>query len=70
MPGGDRTGPRGMGSMTGRGAGYCSGSGNPGFVRPRSGLGLGQRLGLRRAGFVRGRRAGRGMGTGRGRWRS
>lgn len=26
MPGGDRTGPRGMGPMTGRGAGYCSGN--------------------------------------------
>ncbi|WP_159429235.1 DUF5320 domain-containing protein [Methanohalophilus halophilus] len=24
MPGGDRTGPRGMGAMTGRGAGNCS----------------------------------------------
>jgi len=26
MPGGDRTGPRGMGPMTGRGSGYCSGN--------------------------------------------
>lgn len=25
MPGGDRTGPTGMGPMTGRGLGYCSG---------------------------------------------
>ena len=25
MPGGDRTGPMGMGQMTGRGAGYCAG---------------------------------------------
>lgn len=25
MPGGDRTGPMGMGPMTGRGAGYCAG---------------------------------------------
>ena len=32
MPGGDRTGPMGMGPMTGRGAGYCAGSGAPGFV--------------------------------------
>ena len=36
MPGGDRTGPQGMGPMTGRGAGFCAnygtpGSGNPGF---------------------------------------
>jgi len=27
MPGRDRTGPRGMGPMTGRGAGYCGGFG-------------------------------------------
>lgn len=30
MPGGDRTGPQGMGPMTGRGAGYCGGAGAPG----------------------------------------
>ena len=27
MPGGDRTGPLGMGAMTGRGAGFCGGRG-------------------------------------------
>lgn len=32
MPGGDRTGPMGVGPMTGRGAGYCAGYGMPGFV--------------------------------------
>lgn len=32
MPGGDRTGPTGMGPMTGRGAGYCAGTGAPGFI--------------------------------------
>jgi hypothetical protein len=32
MPRGDRTGPRGMGPMTGRGAGFCGGSGAPGFL--------------------------------------
>ncbi|MBN1289268.1 MAG: DUF5320 domain-containing protein [Actinobacteria bacterium] len=32
MPGGDRTGPSGMGPLTGRGAGYCSGSDTPGFM--------------------------------------
>ena len=32
MPGGDRTGPMGMGPRTGRGAGYCAGAGAPGFV--------------------------------------
>lgn len=32
MPSGDRTGPRGMGSGTGRGAGYCSGNDEPGYM--------------------------------------
>ena len=32
MPGGDRTGPTGMGPMTGRGAGFCAGAGVPGFM--------------------------------------
>jgi hypothetical protein len=32
MPGGDQTGPTGMGAMTGRGAGYCSGSPVPGYM--------------------------------------
>ncbi len=31
MPAGDRTGPEGMGSGTGRGAGYCAGHEQPGF---------------------------------------
>ena len=39
MPGGDRTGPRGMGSMTGRGAGFCAGYGVPGYTNPRYGQG-------------------------------
>ena len=34
MPGRDRTGPMGLGAMTGRGAGYCAGSGAPGFMSP------------------------------------
>jgi len=34
MPFGDGTGPRGMGPMTGRGAGYCAGFGRPGFANP------------------------------------
>lgn len=34
MPRGDRTGPNGMGPMTGRGAGYCSGYDRPGFANP------------------------------------
>ena len=31
MPGGDRTGPMGMGPRTGRGAGYCNGFTAPGY---------------------------------------
>ena len=48
MPGGDGTGPRGMGSMTGRAAGYCAGYSTPGFANPvpRMGLGLGQSQGF------------------------
>ena len=34
MPGGDRTGPRGMGPLTGRAAGFCAGAGRPGFMNP------------------------------------
>jgi len=43
MPRGDRTGPQGLGPMTGRRAGYCAGYGVPGYANP----GLGG-LGLRR----------------------
>lgn len=32
MPRGDQTGPRGMGPMTGRAAGFCAGFAAPGFV--------------------------------------
>ena len=41
MPGGDRTGPRGMGPMTGRGMGYCTGYGAPGYANPAPGYGYG-----------------------------
>jgi hypothetical protein len=34
MPRGDRTGPLGMGPMTGRRAGYCAGAGVPGYANP------------------------------------
>jgi hypothetical protein len=34
MPGGDRTGPMGMGPMTGRAAGFCAGFPVPGFMNP------------------------------------
>lgn len=53
MPGGDRTGPRGQGPMTGRGLGYCNGFNSPGFTRG-GGMGYGW---------------GRGYGRGRGYWR-
>jgi len=34
MPGGDGTGPGGLGPMTGRAAGYCAGYPVPGFMNP------------------------------------
>jgi hypothetical protein len=41
MPGGDRTGPFGYGPMTGRGAGYCAGYRDPGYMNPAYGRGRG-----------------------------
>jgi hypothetical protein len=43
MPRGDRTGPAGLGPMTGRGAGYCAGYPVPGFMNPAWGRGGGGR---------------------------
>jgi hypothetical protein len=66
MPGGDGTGPAGMGPMTGRAAGYCAGYGVPGFMNPMSGgvyAGWGRGYGAWGAGFWGG--AGR-----RGGWRN
>jgi len=54
MPRGDRTGPAGMGPMTGRAAGFCAGYNVPGFMNPVGGRGYWGR--------------GRGMGRGRGFW--
>ncbi len=51
MPGFDRTGPEGRGSMTGRGAGYCAGNETPRFTDRGPGYGRG-RGGMR--GFGRG----------------
>lgn len=34
MPRGDRTGPQGMGPKSGRAAGFCAGSGTPGYAQP------------------------------------
>ena len=56
MPGGDGTGPVGLGPMTGRAAGYCAGYPVPGYMNPIPGRGWGW------FGF------GRGWGRGRG-WR-
>ncbi|HUW66864.1 MAG TPA: DUF5320 domain-containing protein [Candidatus Nanoarchaeia archaeon] len=42
MPGGDRTGPLGYGSKTGRAAGYCARYPEPGYMNPIMGRGLGR----------------------------
>ena len=39
MPGGDGTGPMGLGPMTGRAAGYCAGYSVPGYMNPIAGRG-------------------------------
>ncbi len=41
MPGGDGTGPGGMGPMTGRAAGYCAGYNVPGYANSVGGRGFG-----------------------------
>ena len=63
MPRGDGTGPAGLGSMTGRAAGYCAGYSVPGYVNPSSRYGFrniayGSGLFGRRQGF-----SGRGRGV-------
>jgi len=58
MPAGDRTGPMGMGPMTGRAAGYCAGYSVPGYLNTVGGRGPG-------LGFGHGYGRGRGMGRGR-----
>jgi hypothetical protein len=65
MPGGDRTGPMGMGPVTGRAAGFCAGFGMPGFANPVPGRGFGMGCGWGRGA------GGRGFGGGGGRrgWR-
>jgi hypothetical protein len=55
MPGGNRTGPMGMGPRTGRSAGYCAGFNMPGYANDIYGGGM---------------RDGRGLGRGRGRGRA
>lgn len=58
MPGGDRTGPAGLGSKTGRGLGYCSGLDTPGFTKGPMGMSRGG------IGFVGYRAYGRGRSMG------
>jgi hypothetical protein len=60
MPGGDRTGPMGMGPMTGRAAGFCAGYSVPGYMNPGPRGAFG-------GGFW-GRGGGRGGGRGRRNW--
>lgn len=59
MPRGDRTGPWGLGPMSGRAAGYCAGYPVPGYMNPIPGYGRGWGRGFGR---------GRGRGFGSGRW--
>jgi hypothetical protein len=61
MARGDRTGPWGAGSMTGRAAGYCAGYAVPGYMNPIRGYGRGFGRGWGR-GFGRGWRKGLGRG--------
>lgn len=56
MPGGDGTGPMGMGPMTGRAVGFCAVYGMPGYANPMGGRGRGF--------WGRGRGGGRGRGFG------
>ena len=46
MPFGDRTGPLGLGPMTGRAAGYCAGYPVPGYLNPIPGRGFGRGAGF------------------------
>ncbi|MCF6335392.1 MAG: DUF5320 domain-containing protein [Spirochaetales bacterium] len=86
MPRGDRRGPNGMGAgrsqahcsrmqpgpMTGRGAGFCSGSNTPGFANTGAVGGFGQGMGAGRGfgggfhGAANGAGYGRGMGRSNG----
>ncbi|MDA3850358.1 MAG: DUF5320 domain-containing protein [Spirochaetaceae bacterium] len=65
MPRGDRMGPQGLGAKTGRGAGLCTGNKEPGYLNDSGGRGF-FRGGAAWPG--QGRRAGRRMGGGGGRF--
>ncbi|MBN2699351.1 MAG: DUF5320 domain-containing protein [Bacteroidales bacterium] len=66
MPTGDRTGPTGLGPMTGRALGFCAGYDSPGYTREFVG-GMGRGYGFR-GGRGNGFGRGRGMGYGWGRY--
>ncbi len=55
MPGGDGTGPRGFGPMTGGGMGFCTGFGIPGYANYARGRGY-RTWGAGRSGGGRGHR--------------
>jgi len=63
MPWGDRTGPAGLGPMTGRSAGYCAGYSVPGYLNPIPGRGF---YGVGRGGYPWGGGRSRAWGGGRG----
>ena len=67
MPFGDGTGPRGLGPMTGRGAGFCTGFGKPGFASPMPGYPYPRGYGYSTPTWPR---WGYGFGRGWRRWRS
>ena len=48
MPGGDGTGPAGLGSRSGRAVGFCAGYPNPGYVNAGFGRGFGRGQGIGR----------------------
>lgn len=66
MPGGDGTGPAGMGPRTGRAAGYCAGYNAPGYANQGPGMGMAWGRGRGRGLWGRGLGLGRGRGWGRG----
>ncbi len=66
MPGGDGTGPQGLGPMTGRGAGYCAGFSLPGYNNASMRMGMAYRRGSMQMPLYGRRFLGMGMGFGRG----
>ncbi len=65
MPRGDRTGPNGLGSKTGRGAGLCAGNNEPGCATVGGrGAGKGCKTGGRGLGRGLNQGAGRGLNQG------